>query len=191
MLRVKLDGGAVYDANGNPVDYRTYAVGCDVAGTPEQREAALADLRNFMTPAPVRQIEYWLAELSVLVARRADDEFGDELRVSAYSSRLARYPADIARHALLAVRHKFWPTWSELELICDHMTSRRKQMIAALQRGPEPVHERRPPTEAERARIQALVDEMFPSHPPEDRKAAVDQVLQGDCMQGPEGVAAE
>lgn len=186
-LKVKLDGGAVYDANGNMIDFRTYAVGAHADGTPEAKEAALADLRNFMVPAPIRQIEFWLAELSVIVARRADDEFGEELRISAYSLRLARYPADIARHALLGMRHKFWPAWSELEIACNKLVSHRQQMIAALERQPAPPEpERRPPTDAERARIQALVDEMFPSQSQEDRTRAVNLALQGNCMSGPE-----
>ena len=186
-LKVKLDGGAVYDANGNMIDFRTYAVGAVAIGSPEAKQAALDDLRNFMAPAPIRQIEFWLAELSVIVARRGDDEFGEELRVSAYSSRLSRYPADIARHALLGVRHKFWPAWSELETVCDKLASHRQQMIAALERPPaQPEPERRPPTEAERERIQAMIDELFPSHGAEERKRAVDIALQGDCMKGPE-----
>jgi hypothetical protein len=81
-----------------------------------------------MVSAPVRQIEFWLAELSVIVARRADDEFGEELRITAYSSRLSRYPADIARHALLGIPHKFWPAWSELEAICNKLASHRQQL---------------------------------------------------------------
>lgn len=187
ILKVKLDGGAVYDANGNMIDFRTHAVGVVATGTPQAKEAALADLRNFMTPAPISQIEFWLAELSVIVARRADDEFGEELRVSAYSSRLARYPADIVRHALLGMPHKFWPAWSELEAVCNKMASHRRQMIAALERPPASTEpERRPPTEAERARIQALIDEMFPSQSQEDRTHAVDLALQGNCMSGPE-----
>ena len=186
-LKVKLDGGAVYDANGNMIDYRTYAVGAVANGTEAAKKAALADLRNFMLPAPVRQIEFWLAELSVIVARRADDEFGEELRITAYSSRLSRYPADIARHALLGIPHKFWPAWSELEAICNKLASHRQQMIAALERPPAPPEpERRPPTQAERDRIQALIDEMFPGQSQEDRTRAVDIALQGNCMTGPE-----
>ena len=161
------------------------AVGCDVEG--ENREAALADLRKFMTPAPKREIEAWLAELSVLVAKRPGDAFEESLRIEAYAGRLSGYPADVARSALLGKTWKFWPTWDELEKVCNSLESPRRVMIRALERGPDPKEApRRPPTDAERARIQALVDEMFPSVSREWRDAAVNDALKGDCMGGPE-----
>ena len=182
-LKVSKSGRATYDEKGNRTGFITFADGCDVDGPPEARGMALADLEKFNTPAPTRMIEGWLAELSVIVARRGDDEFGDELRLSAYASRLARYPADISRRAILGERWKFWPTWYELENVCERLHSPRMRMMAALRRGPasqEP--ERRPATEDERARIQELVDQLFPNEAPDMRKAAVDEALKGDCM---------
>ena len=171
--------------NGESMPSYAVAVGCDVSGNQDGVALALADLKNFMTPAPVRNIEGWLAELSVIVARGKDDEFGDELRLSAYSGRLARYPADVVRAVLLDARYKFWPTWEELAKRCDALTSPRANMIASLERGiPEPEPIRRAATEAEKARVQALVDELFPSKSAEERKAAVDEVMNGDCMTG-------
>lgn len=170
--------------NGEYMPSYSVAVGCDVS--PEGDYAsAVADLRNFMTPAPIRQIEAWLAELSVIVARRPDDAMGDELRVSVYSSRLTRFPADVARHVLLETAYKFWPTWEELEKRCNALTGPRAAMIAALERGPTPLEdERRLATDDEKARIQAMVDEMFPSKSAEDRKDAVDIATRGYCMKG-------
>jgi len=160
------------------------AVGCDVSQAGDHA-AALADLRNFMTPAPVRQIEAWLAELSVIVARRADDQFADELRVSVYSSRLSRFPADVVRAVLLSATYKFWPTWEELEHRCRALTGPRAQMITALERGPVPIDKpARVATEHERARVQAMVDELFPSHRPDVRKTAVETAMSGSCMKG-------
>lgn len=168
--------------NGERMPSYQMAVNCEVSPT-GNHEAALRDLRNFMTPAPIRQIEGWLAELSVIVARRQDDEFADELRVSVYSSRLSRFPADVVRHVLLKETYKFWPTWEELEKRCRAMTGPREHMIAALERGPKAQEsKRRAATDDERARIQALVDEMFPGQSADDRKAAVDIALRGDCM---------
>jgi hypothetical protein len=185
-LAVKYEWRFPSGPNGERMPSYQVAVSCEVSPN-GNHDAALADLRNFMTPAPIRQIEGWLAELSVIVARRADDEFADELRVSVYSSRLSRFPADVVRHVLLSDTYKFWPTWEELEKRCKAMTGPRAQMIAALERGPKPPEpERRKPTEAERERIQALIDEMFPSQSAEDRKAAVDIALRGNCMEGPE-----
>ncbi|MDB6454728.1 hypothetical protein [Falsirhodobacter sp. 20TX0035] len=154
-------------------------------GSPAALEAAIEDLRNFMTPAPAREIEAWLAELSVIVARRADDEFGEELRIAAYAGRLGRYPADVVRDVLLRQTYRFWPTWEELEKRCEAMTGPRRHMIHAMEVGPAPKEQpRRAATDEERARIQALVDEMFPNRSPEMRQRAVDEALKGDCMRG-------
>lgn len=171
--------------NGEHLPSYSVAVDCEVDGSPEALEAAIEDLRNFLTPAPARDIEAWLAELSVIVARRADDEFGEELRIAAYAGRLGRYPADVVREVLLRQTYRFWPTWEELEKRCEALTGPRRHMIAAMERGSAPQEAaRRPATEEERARIQALVDEMFPMRSTEMRKRAVDEALRGDCMRG-------
>lgn len=159
------------------------AVSCEATGSPEQREAALADLRSFQTPAPVPSIEGWLAELSVITAGKGPDGFDAELLVTAYSSRLSQYPADVVRHALLKKTWKWFPTWDELQAICEAKASPRRHMIAALSKpAPDQAPSRRAPTQEERDRIQALVDDMFPQKSSADRKAAVDIALQGDCM---------
>lgn len=182
-LDLDKSGHATYDEKGNRTGFVTFAKRCDVTGPAEARKAALDDVLKFCTPAPMRAIEAWLAELSVIVARRGDDEFGDELRLSAYASRLSRYPADIVRHALLRQRWKWWPTWYEVEEICERMHSPRKHMTLALSRSPQPPEpERRPATQDERDRAQQLVDELFPEISPEMRKAAVDEAMNGNCM---------
>ena len=163
----------------------TVAVGCDVNGSPEAIQDALADLQNFMCPAPVRAIEGWLAELSVIVAKRQDDEFGEELRIAAYSSRLSEYPADVVRTVLLKDTYKFWPTWEELHRRCEQLTGPRRNMIAALSRPPvQPEPSRRLATDEEKARIQALIDEMFPAISAEMRTRAVNEAMAGKCMAG-------
>lgn len=98
----------------------------------EVSEELLARAEGAMIPAPPRMIEEWLAELSVITAKRADDDFSEELRLTAYTNRLAEYPADIVRHALLVHTWKFWPTWSELSDVCELLTSKRRAMIKAL-----------------------------------------------------------
>lgn len=159
------------------------AVGCDLRGDAINVASALSDLRNFMTPAPIRAIEAWLAELSVIVARKHGDAVSDELRVTAYATRLARYPADVARRVTIGTPYTFWPTWAEMEKLADTLTSPRRSMIAALERGPVPPEpERREATEEERARVQALVDELFPKQSPQDRQDAVNIALRGHCM---------
>lgn len=183
-LRVRYEGRFPSGPNGERLPSYMVAVGCDISPS-GNHEAALTDLRNFMTPAPMRKIEEWIARLSVTCAKRKDDSFSEELRVVEYASRLSRYPADVAKHVLLHQSYQFFPTWAELEARCEALTGPRRQMIAALERGPEPLEpKRRPPTEEEKARIQALIDEMFPHQSAEERKAGLDEVLKGDCMTG-------
>jgi hypothetical protein len=116
-----------------PQDRPSYEVlvQCQMDGPAENKAALVADLERLMTPAPIREIEGWLAELSVIVARRPQEEVDEAVRLTAYSSRLAQYPADVARHVLLEMRWKFWPTWEELASAADGLTSTRKVMIAA------------------------------------------------------------
>lgn len=181
-LRVKTELRFPSGPNGEHLPSYSVAVGCDVSQEGDH-EAALADLRNFLTPAHVRTIEGWLAELSVIVARRRDDPIADELRVSVYSSRLTRYPADVVKTVLLGETYTFWPTWDELEKRCKALVGPRVQMIAALERGPEqPDPARRKATQEERDRVQALVDELFPAVSREWREAAVADAMRGDCM---------
>lgn len=179
-LQVKYEGRYPTGANGERLPSYIVAVACAVSPG-GNHAAALADLRNFMVPAPMRDIEGWLAVLSVTVAKRKDDSFTEELRLTTYASRLARYPADVAR-TVTAATYGFWPTWEEMEKRCEALTGPRRQMIAALERGPIPEPTRRPATQEERDRIQALVDEMFPGQAPDDRTRAVDELLRGNCM---------
>jgi hypothetical protein len=135
----------------------TVVVGCRVAGDESGRMAALADLSKLATPAPIREIEGWLAELSVMVARRPQEEIDEALRLSAYSGRLQAYPADVARAALLDHRWKFWPTWEELAGVCDALSSPRRHMVSALSFPIEPREERRaPPSPDERAKVAEI-----------------------------------
>lgn len=177
-LAVKYEGRY---PNGGP-SYQV-AVGCDIHGTSEQRREALASLQNFQHPAPQRTIEGWLVELSAITAGKGPDGVDADILLTAYSSRLSTYPADVVRDALLVKSWKWFPTWDELEKICEAKSSPRRHMIAALQKPPEdPEPKTRPATRDEKDRIQALVDEMFPQKPRAEREAAVSEVLKGNCM---------
>ena len=182
-LEVKFEGRFPTGPNGEALPSYEVATGCRINGSDEQRNAALADLRKFMTPAPIRTIEEWLAELSVITAGRGKDGFEAELMVSAYSSRLAEFPADVVRYALLKHSWKWFPTWAELETICKAKTGPRKHMIAALMtpaQAPGPT--RRPPTQEERDRIAALIAEQFPNVPNAWRERAAEEAAQGNCI---------
>ena len=129
------------------------AVGCAVSPDGDHA-AALADLRNFLTPAPLRDIEAWLAALSVTVAKRKDDAFTEELRLTTYAAKLAQYPADVARD-VAGQTYGFWPTWEEMEKRCKALVGPRLQMIAVLERGPEPKEEREIPSLERRKELVA------------------------------------
>lgn len=169
-LQVKYDWRFPTGPNGENLPSYRIAVGCTAKGG--DKLAALADLQNLMIPAPARQIEEWLAELSVISASRQTSDFESGLKLTAYTSRLREYPADVARHALLKRRWKFFPTWEELATVCDSLVSPRKWMLAAMEREEKPEAVRRAPTDEEKARIQALIDELFPQAPEEWRERA-------------------
>lgn len=183
ILEVRYEGRYPTGANGERLPGYEVAAGCHAHGTPSQRRAAADDLKNFLLPADVRDIEMWITELSVITAGRGSDGISAELQLTAYSSRLAQYPADVVKHALTIHPWKWFPSWAELERVCEAKSSPRRHMLAALsQPAPDPEPKFRTPTEDERARVQAMVDEMFPRQPATVRKAAVDEVLKGDCM---------
>lgn len=85
-----------------------------------------------MTPPEQPQVFGWLAELSVITARRADDDLTEDLRSHAYARRLMEYPADIVRHVLMAERWKFFPTCAELLEKCDALVAKRKALAFAI-----------------------------------------------------------
>lgn len=176
-LLVKYDYRFPSGPNGERLPSYRVATGCDIHGNLGAKSAAAADIEKFLTPADQRQIEEWLAELSVLTAGRRRDEMEGELMLTAYASRLAQYPADVVHHVLLKLSWQFWPTWAELQARCEAMTGPRLHMLAALRApDPEPEREYVNPTDEERARIAALVNEMFPEISTEWRDAAVDIV---------------
>jgi len=182
-LEVKFEGRYPTGLNGEYLPSYQVATACAIHGADEQRQAALVDLQKFMTPAPVRNIEGWLAELSVITAGRGKEGFDAELLVNAYSSRLAEFPADVVRYALLKHSWKWFPTWAELETVCKSKAGPRKHMISALmQPAPDPEPVRRPSTQAEKDAIDALVAEKFPNVPQEWRDRAVASAMKGDCM---------
>lgn len=181
-LRVKTELRFPSGPNGEYLPSYSVVVGCEISGNPDGRDAAISDLENLLTPAPELMIEEWLAELDVVTVSRQRYGFEASLMVTAYISRLRQFPADVVRSTLLDRTWKFFPSWDELEKACRAMTSPRLAMLAALRRGPVPEREFRQATAEERARIQAMVDEMFPGVPDEMRSDAVDEVLRGNCM---------
>jgi hypothetical protein len=116
-----------------------------IEGNPpaEVRATALAELERFMAPAPQPALERWLVELSLITSRRQDDTATEALRLAAYSDRLAAYPSDVAREALLVHTWQWWPSWHELKQVCDEIVRPRRQVQNALTYWPEEEAERR------------------------------------------------
>lgn len=151
-LRVKVDYRFPKDERGNSLPVVMVVKGCDVIGTPEARSQAIDALGKLETPAPSRELEGWLAELAVITAKRAGDEFEETLRLEAYASRLRKYPADVARAALLDRSWRFWPSWAELEAVCFQLAAPRRAMLKAMQdSASETYREERERVSAERA----------------------------------------
>lgn len=100
--------------------------------SPAEVDAVFSKFVHAMTPPTRDQSEAWIAELSVITARREDDAGTEALRLTAYSSRLADYPADVVKHALLSRRWKFFPSWAELADACDELVLPRRRMMRAL-----------------------------------------------------------
>ena len=182
-LEVKYESRFPSGPNGERMPSYQVAVSCKAHGSADQRLAAKADLEKFLTPAPVRTIEIWLAELSVITAGRGPDGINAELMVTAYSSRLSKFPADVVHTAILETSWKWFPTWAELEKVCKTLTAPRNHMIHVLSM-PEPDEEpeRRPATQDEKDRIAALIAEQFPNVSSEWREAGLREALRGDCM---------
>lgn len=122
----------IYDERGTFLGNKVVPVGWHAKGPQDGKDWTADLVRKALTPAPVDSIEEWLAELSVITARRAEDEFTGALRVDAYSRRLGAYPADVVKAALFDSRWKFWPTWAELAEVCDKAVAKRIALAAAL-----------------------------------------------------------
>ena len=135
------------------------------AMTPAQLAAAQGKVAASMTPASESQITRWIAELSVITARREDAPETEALRLAAYRSRLAAYPADVAREALLVHGWKFFPAWAELAEVCDRLVEDRRRIKAALDRAASEAAERE-------ARARALPTEATATQTPEEASAA-------------------
>lgn len=151
-LEVKYEHRFPSGPNGERLPSYVVAVGCEVAPGGD-RAAAIADIQKLLVPADTRIIEEWLAELSVITARRRSGEFEDELRLVAYTSRLGEYPADVVRHALLKRRWRFWPSWDELASVCDQLASPRNHMLNSLRKKQDDQPSEPPATDEQRASI--------------------------------------
>ena len=126
---------AKYDRNGAFLGYElTGQTVARVDGSPEQIAAYRERITGAFEAPSESMSEAWLVELSMIAPRRNDGEGNAELLLSAYSSRLGNYPADVAREALLGRTWRFFPSWFELHEVCEELASQRRAVHAAVER---------------------------------------------------------
>ncbi|MFN7002203.1 MAG: hypothetical protein ACK4NW_02090 [Roseinatronobacter sp.] len=127
-MKAKYEGGAFigYEPTG-----RTMAI---VKGSPEAIAAMRERMEGAFAPPTDDQMEVWLAELDMIAPRRASSTNDDDLRMQAYINRLSTYPADVVREALLSRTWRFFPSWFELQEVCDELTAHRRAVRAELDR---------------------------------------------------------
>lgn len=104
-------------------------------GTPEELEAVRRAVDALLEPAPADMAAVKLAELRAVTVHRARDGIDVELMATAYTQRLARYPADVVAAACdaWADREEFWPSWAELKAECDKRMRGRLALKRALE----------------------------------------------------------
>jgi hypothetical protein len=110
--------------------FRSEVVAVHVHGEPLPKDQ-LDRLQGFLTPAETGQIERWIARLSVMTARRNDDDMTEALRLRAYTERLEEYPADVVKASLDEDLWKFFPTWKELLPVLEQKVRTRRQIMKA------------------------------------------------------------
>lgn len=89
-------------------------------------------VRAAMAPASDADMELWIAELSLITAKRNTSDAAAELLLTAYTKRLANYPGDVVRETLQTWAGKWFPTWGELKEMLDAGSAARQEIQAAL-----------------------------------------------------------
>lgn len=126
---------AKYDRQGAFTGYEpTGKVLAIVKGDPEALEAMRDRMAGAFAPPTEDEASLWLAELDVIAPRRAAKAVDDDLRLRAYLTRAAAYPADVVREAMLVRRWSWFPSWAELAEACDELVAHRAAVLAELDR---------------------------------------------------------
>lgn len=101
---------------------------------PQYVSQCLGQLENLCAPAGPKFAAQKLAELRALTAHRARGDVDAEVMATAYTARLAEYPADVVAAACdsWANANQFWPAWADLKDACDRKMKGRKQLRDAL-----------------------------------------------------------
>lgn len=123
-----------------------------------------------MAPASIADTGKWLAELSLVTARKATGDDESAALIAAYHDRLKAYPGDVVRETLKSWRGKWFPTWGELADILDGRIAGRRAIVAAIQNHEmlsKPAPQVAAPNETDPAKLQQQVWDL------EDRASAL------------------
>jgi hypothetical protein len=133
--RCALGESSVFGADGQFDGARLSEVGITVGTTPAEIDSARANLSALLQPASIDMASKKLMELRAVTVHRARDGIDVELMATAYTQRLARYPADVVAAACdaWADREEFWPSWAELKAECDKRMRGRLALKRALE----------------------------------------------------------
>jgi hypothetical protein len=96
----------------------------------------LRQLDNLDKPCGATVAGRALVELRALTAARPDSDISTELQATAYTARLARYPADAVETACAdwPSQSTWWPSWHELQRAVERRSAPRALMRDALRR---------------------------------------------------------
>lgn len=103
-----------------------------VVGNMQNAPAMAHEVEKLMSPADKKTIKKWLVMLDAISAKPKDSEATTDIALEAYAQHLLAYPADIAKHVLINMTWKFFPTWADLKEEADALVSERRMIIHQL-----------------------------------------------------------
>ena len=93
-------------------------------------------ISELMAPAPEEKILEWLATMSVVVAKKGEDEKVSRLEMITYTRKLRSWPADVVHRVLdrYPDQHKWWPDWYDLRPLLAEEARERMMLSEAFNR---------------------------------------------------------
>lgn len=128
---------------------------------PPDMAAALAVVEESLRPAPRMRVLAELTRLRSLTVSRGGSDADLKLALTAYAEECSAYPLDavVAACRQWANAERWWPSWAELRDRLERIVAPRRRLHEALRRGcREPEPEWMPPTAAEKAAVDALLE---------------------------------
>lgn len=101
---------------------------------PEEAMPVLNALEKLNEPMPREDITKELYRLTLCMAKRPDDDDDYKMRLAIYADDMREYPPDVVKAACLEIRkyNKFFPTYSEIEHLCQRRVGFRRQALKEL-----------------------------------------------------------